>query len=53
MPVILIIVNTNQGSRELQKPDGAVYEKRGHTVNTDLQHSHSVPALAYINYLAN
>lgn len=30
-----------------------VYEKRGHTVNTDLQHSHSVPALAYISYLAN
>lgn len=30
-----------------------VYEKRDHTVNTDLQRSHSVPALAYINYLAN
>lgn len=30
-----------------------VYEKQGAIVNTDLQHSHSILALAYINYLAN
>lgn len=48
-------VECRQSQRSIRQQPSAeiVYEERSGTVNTALHHCHSVPALAYIDYLAN